>query len=180
MRESHDKLIAQTKHLRLIDRNGWSFVERPVGIGVVCIVPVTREGQVVLIEQYRPPVAGQVIELPAGLAGDIAGEEGESLEQAARRELLEETGFGGGSWERMAAVTSSPGLTNEMVTIFIATDVEKQAAGGGDGSEEITVHIVPLGEIDSWLAVAAESGKIINAKVYSGLYLLAQRERGSR
>ena len=174
MHESNDQIIAETKYLRLIDRGGWSFVERPVATGVVCIVPVTPQREIVLVEQYRPPVAARVIELPAGLAGDIAGEEGESLERAARRELLEETGYGGGSMQEVATMLSSPGLTNETVTLFVAEGIEKQGDGGGDGGENITVHVVPLAEIDAWLASAAASGKMINAKVYSGLYLLSR------
>jgi len=169
-----DKIIAETKHLRLIERGGWSFVERPTATGVVCIVPVTAHHEVVLVEQYRPPVARRVIEFPAGLAGDIAGEEHESLETAARRELLEETGFSGGTWRKVATVTSSPGLTSEIVTFFIATGVEKTEDGGGDGSEIIVTHIVPLAEIDPWLAQRAVTGTIVNAKVYAGLYLLSR------
>jgi len=177
MSKDPDKIIAETKHLRLIQRGGWSFVERPIATGVVCIVPLTNQDELVLVEQYRPPVARNVIEFPAGLAGDIAGEEGESLETAARRELLEETGYGNGAWQQVATVTSSPGLTSEMVTFFIARDVEKLAAGGGDGNENIVVHVVPRKEIDSWLAATAAAGTIINAKVYAGLYLLSQTAR---
>lgn len=175
MADPKPRVIAETKHLRLMERGGWSYVERPVATGVVCIVPLTSEQEVVLIEQYRPPVDGRVIEFPAGLAGDVAGEESESLEEAARRELLEETGYGGGTWRQVATVTSSPGLTNETITMFVATGIEKQAAGGGDATEAITVHVVPLATVDTWLSTVAAANKFINAKVYAGLYL-AQRE----
>ena len=59
--------IAETKHLRLVERDGWSYVERVNASGVVCIVACTDEGKIVLVEQYRPPVGRNVIELPAGL-----------------------------------------------------------------------------------------------------------------
>ena len=87
------EVIAATRHLQLVRRGGWEYVERPNVTGIVVIVPVTRDGELVLIEQYRVPVDRPVIELPAGLAGDVPGTEGERLEAAARRELLEETGY---------------------------------------------------------------------------------------
>ena len=90
--EEELKVLAEGRHLRLVSRGRWEYVERPKVTGIVIIVAVTRENNVVLVEQNRPPVGGRVIELPAGLAGDIAGSESEAMEEAARRELLEETG----------------------------------------------------------------------------------------
>ncbi|HEY0010219.1 MAG TPA: NUDIX hydrolase, partial [Tepidisphaeraceae bacterium] len=86
-----DKYLHRTKFLDLIDRDGWTFVRRPKLAGVVGIVAVTPAGELMLIEQHRPPLGKNVIELPAGLAGDL--DAGESLAAAAKRELLEETGY---------------------------------------------------------------------------------------
>ncbi len=65
-----DRVIAETKYLRFIDRDGWFFVERPNASGVAVIVAVTDEGRLLLVEQFRAALNQKVIELPAGLAGD--------------------------------------------------------------------------------------------------------------
>ncbi|MCE9547191.1 MAG: NUDIX hydrolase [Planctomycetia bacterium] len=174
---TNDVTVAETRHLRLIDRDGWSFVQRTACTGVVCIVAVTPGGELVLVEQYRAPLRQSVIELPAGLAGDIAGASDETLQTAAQRELLEETGYAAGEMRQVVTVASCPGLTDETVTFFLAGRLEQLGAGGGDGSEEITVHRVPLGTVAEWLAVAAAGGKLIDARVYSGLYFIATHDR---
>ena len=172
-----DEVIAQTPHLRLVARGGWSYVERRTASGVVCVAARTKDDRIVLVEQYRPPVACRVIELPAGLCGDIADEADELLETAARRELLEETGYRANRLRNVATVASSAGMTNEVATLFVADDIEKIAAGGGDESENITVHEIPFDEVHEWLRRAQESGKLVDARVYGGLYfLLRQRE----
>ncbi len=57
------RTLAETNSIRLVERDGWSYVERVNASGVVCIVACTDEGKIVLIEQYRPPVGRNVIEL---------------------------------------------------------------------------------------------------------------------
>ncbi|MBN1911638.1 MAG: NUDIX hydrolase [Pirellulales bacterium] len=173
-KEPTDTLVAQTKHLRLVDRNGWSFVERIGSTGVVCIVAKTVEDRLVLVEQYRPPVRERVIELPAGLAGDLDDQADESLEQAAQRELLEETGYAAGRWTRLVTVASSAGLTDETVTMFLAEDLERLSSGGGDASEDILIHEVPLADAPAWLHNATASGKLVDSRVYAALYFLNQ------
>lgn len=166
------RLIAQTNHLRLVDRGGWSYIERKNSNGVVCIAAFTKEDKVLLIEQYRPPVDSNVIELPAGLSGDLAEQADEALEEAARRELLEETGYQATTLKRHVDLASSAGLTNEVVTMFIAEGLEKISAGGGDESEDITVHEVLIDDVDEWLARAQAGGKLIDARVYAGVHFL--------
>jgi len=68
-------------------------VERVNARAVVVIVPLTAERRLLFVEQYRAPVGRKVIEFPAGLVGDEPGREQEDLIEAARRELLEETGY---------------------------------------------------------------------------------------
>ena len=75
----------------MVETRDWESVERVNCSGIVGMVPLTDDGDVILIKQFRPPVNGYVIELPAGLC-DI----GETLEDAARRELIEETGYARG------------------------------------------------------------------------------------
>ena len=94
--------IAEGKRVRLVRRGDWEYVTRKKSSGIVAIVAVTDDRKLVLVEQFRPPVAKSVIELPAGLAGDAAGHEQEDLTDAARRELLEETGYEADSMEFLA------------------------------------------------------------------------------
>ena len=170
----HSKTIAETKHLRLVQRGGWSYVTRANANGVVCIAARTDEDKVLLVEQHRPPVDCNVIELPAGLSGDLPNQADEALEESARRELLEETGYRAKKMLRKAVVASSAGLTDEVVTIFVAGGLEKIAPGGGDESENITFHEVPLTEVDDWLARAQADGKLVDGRVYAGLHFLRQ------
>jgi len=168
------RLLAETKYLRFVDRGGWSYVERLSTHQVVCIAACTPEKSILLVEQFRPPVDAFVIEMPAGLCGDLSGEVEETLETAARRELLEETGYQADNLRLAVTVASSAGLTSEVINIFIATGLEKIAAGGGDASEAMIVHHIPMDEIDEWLISQSTAGKLIDARVYSGLYLLQQ------
>lgn len=176
--QSDVQIIVEATHLRLVRRRGWEYVERIDICGIVAIVAVTADGKLLLVEQYRPPVDGRVIELPAGLAGDIPGEEDESLKTAARRELLEETGYQAKDMVRLFHGPPSAGITSEELTFFFAEGVERVAAGGGDASEDITVHAVPLGDISGWLDEQARQGKQIDVKVYAGLHAVADQRRG--
>ena len=94
----------QGRFLSLVSQNGWEFATRVGSTGVVAIIACTDDDEVLLVEQFRPPVGRNVVEIPAGLAGDITGSESEAFEEAARRELLEETGYGGGEWHYLGAV----------------------------------------------------------------------------
>ena len=165
-----DRILAQTRYLRFIDRDGWCFVERPHVTGVVTIVAVTDAGHLLLVEQVRPPLGRATIELPAGLVGDEPGMADEPLEAAARRELFEETGYEATTMELLSTCATSPGMTSELVSIFRARGLRKVAAGGGVAGEHIRVHEVPLGEAEGWLAARARAGTPVAVKVYAGLY----------
>jgi ADP-ribose pyrophosphatase len=162
--------LANGKHLRLLRRRGWEYVERCDIAGVVAIVALTAEQQLVLVEQYRPPVGSNVIELPAGLAGDSPQTDGEPLERAARRELWEETGFRAGSMRCLFTGPSSAGLSSEQLTFFLTLDARREGAGGGDAGEQITVHTVALEQVPAWLDRQAAQGRAIDLKIYAGLF----------
>src|SRR5687767_3978625 len=95
---SRKKTLCRGKHLNFVVQDGWEYVDRPAISGIVVIVAKTAADKLLLVEQYRPPVQAKVIELPAGLAGDAEGAETEELIGAARRELLEETGYVASKW----------------------------------------------------------------------------------
>ena len=164
------EILCDGKHIQLVRQDIWEFTRRKNVSGIVGIVAVTDDRRLVLVEQHRPPVGTRVIELPAGLAGDEKGREEEDLADAARRELLEETGYEARSVERIAAGAASAGMTNEVMTLYRATGLMKTGTGEGDGTEDITVHEVPLEGITRWLSEREREGKLIDLKVYCGLY----------
>src|SRR3954468_22064076 len=81
------------KFLSLVKEGRWEYADRVSATGAVVIVAVTSEQNLLLVEQYRIPVHQRTIELPAGIVGDEPGKSDESYVEAAKRELLEETGF---------------------------------------------------------------------------------------
>lgn len=166
------EVLYRGSHLQVLSRNGWEVCERVNASGVVTIVAVTADRRLLLTEQYRPPVRRRVIELPAGLAGDEAGQEQEDLAAAARRELLEETGYESERMDFLAEGPSSAGLTSEVITFYRATGIRWVGPGGGTGSEDIQVHSIPLSWIRGWLRERETAGILIDPKIYAGLYFL--------
>jgi ADP-ribose pyrophosphatase len=164
------KIEWEGNYIRAVTRGRWEYVERKNITGIVGMVPVTDDGKLVLVEQHRPAVGGKVIELPAGLVGDIEGQRDEPMETAAARELVEETGYRAGKMQRVCSGVGSAGITSEEMTFFLATELEKVAPGGGDDSEDIIVHEVPLGEVPAYLDSCRARGMIIDLKIYAGLY----------
>ena len=164
MREA--KTIARGRFLQLVDSEGWEFVRRTRSSGVVCIVAMTPDQKLLLVEQFRAPLNAFVIELPAGLAGDVE-DANESFETAAKRELAEETGYAAGEWTRLCDLVSSAGLTDEVVTVFRARQLHRVGPGGGDETESIVVHEVEIDALTDWLADAARNGKCIDSRVYA-------------
>ena len=129
----------------------------------------------ILVEQHRPPVDQPVIELPGGIVGDLTGSADESPEPAARRELEEETGYRAGTLQFFADAPTSPGLSDEVVGIWVARGLERVGPGGGDASESITTHVVPLAEVDAWLA-AVRARALVDLKVYAGVHIARHPE----
>lgn len=146
----------------------WEAVERVNCGGIAAIVPVRDDGSVLLIRQFRPPVNGNVIELPAGLAAV-----GEPVEEAARRELREETGYSAGRMDFLTEGPLSSGLSSEMLAVFLATGLTFTGIEGRDETEDIEILEVPLEVLYSELAVMRSRGDLIDLKIY-GLIELAK------
>ena len=142
--------------------------------GAVGIVPVLFDAEgnatVVLVSQFRPPYGAEVIEIPAGMR-DVAGEEAATV---AGRELVEEAGLAAGRLEDLTAMLPSPGMTDSVTTIFLATDCTPVAVDRhGPEEEHMTLLHLPLAE-----AVAmVERGEIVDAKTVVGLLLADRRLR---
>lgn len=160
------------KFLTLVREGRWEYCERVNKTGAVMIFSRTPEGNVLLVEEYRPPIGQHSLCFPAGLSGD-EGPESDAV--AAQRELLEETGYEAAEMRYLFTGPSSPGLTSETVSFYLATGLRKVAQGGGVDNENITVHEVPLDTIDTWLAEQVAQGKALDPRIYTGLYFLKTR-----
>ena len=159
------------RYLNLLERDGWEFASRSNASGVVVLVAVTSDEEIILVEQYRKPVESLVIELPAGLVGDHADPD-EPILLAAARELEEETGYAASQLEVLMTCPSSAGMSDEMISFVLAKGLTRVGPGGGDDSEDIEVHIVPLKDVDDWLTRQQSAGKLMDPKIYAGLYWL--------
>jgi ADP-ribose pyrophosphatase len=159
------------RYLSLLERDRWEFVSRSNASAVVVLIPVTDQDELVLVEQFRRPVSNRVIELPAGLVGDHADPD-ESILDAAARELEEETGFRAARLEHIMTCPSSAGMSDEMVSFVKATGLERVGPGGGDESEAIEVHVIPLERVDSWLHEQQVAGKPMDPKIFACLHWL--------
>jgi ADP-ribose pyrophosphatase len=159
------------RYLTMLERNDWEFVSRSNASAVVALVAVTADEEIVLVEQFRRPVNTRVIEIPAGLVGDHEDPD-EPILLAAARELEEETGFAAEKMELMMECPSSAGMSDEIISFIRARGLTRVGPGGGDASEDIETHVIPLTEVDDWLAAQQAAGKTLDPKVFSALYWL--------
>ena len=164
------------RFLALVQEGHWEYADRTNATGAAIILAVTDDCKILLVEQYRIPVHARTIELPAGIIGDEPEAGDESQANAAVRELEEETGYAA---RKVVALTTGPassGVTSEIVTLFHASSLEKVGVGGGVANEDITVHEIPLDQVDQWLNDKAAEGLLIDSKIYAGLYFLGKNQ----
>lgn len=132
-------------------------------------LPVFDNNEILLVKQYRYPIGGEVIELPAG---KLDGR-GEDPQHCAERELREETGYIAQRWTKLTTIMTTPGFCDERLHIFMAQDLALSPKGQSleEGEQTITLLRVPLVE-----AVAmVERGEIADGKSIAGI-LLAERK----
>jgi ADP-ribose pyrophosphatase len=165
--DSRERLLYEGRHLSLKQTGSWEYVERRGKAGGVMVVAVTPDAKLLLVEEYRPPVGGRVVSLPAGLVGDEGAPEEPS--EAAARELREETGYEAATLEFLGGGPSSPGLASETVSFFLARGVRR--AGEPTAEEEITLHLVTLRAVRDWAQEQARGGALIHPLLWAGLYL---------
>ena len=172
------ELLYEGRWLRMCRRGRWEYAERTHGEGMaVIIVAATPDDRVLFVEQPRVPLGARTIEMPAGLVGDQPGED--TLEDAARRELEEETGWRPGRVEVLLVGPTSSGMSNERIAFVRALDLERVGPGGGDDSERITVHEVPRAEAPAWLVRKRDEGYEVDLKLWAGLWMLERNPDGS-
>src|SRR5215510_15582312 len=127
------KTLFEGAKVIVLERDGWEFVERKKGKSAAVVVARTDDGKFVLVGQYRRPVDAQVIDFAAGLIGDESDDDDEAT---ARKELEEETGYRCANLQRLTTAPTSPGITSETVTFFLATGLQR----AGEAEDGITVY----------------------------------------
>lgn len=155
------------RYLSVNEEAGWEYVVRNSGPLVVAVVALLPDERILLVEQRRPPIGRSILELPAGLVGDI-GEE-EPLE-AAKRELLEETGYTASQWAELSRCPCSPGLTNETAAFYRAEQLSRTASGGGVDGEHIRIVEMSIKELAENVITP---GATVDLKVAAALSMLS-------
>ena len=120
------------------------------------IIPLTKEDQVVMVRQYRHGTRQVTLEIPGGMV-----EEGDTAAQAARRELLEETGYEAGELSQLGVIDPNPAILNNRCTTFLAQNLTKLNSGNFDETEDIEVVLVPLKKIPKLI----QTGTITNSLI---------------
>lgn len=162
MKDDLEEIVWQGRFITAKKRGKWEYVSRARGIKAAVILAVD-DGHVLLVEQFRVPLGKRCLELPAGLVGDDT--EGEAFEDAAARELEEETGYRPDHIELIGEFFSSPGMVSESFYLVRASGLTKMGEGGGVAGEDIVPHRVPLSEIDAFIAAKRADGYAIDVRL---------------
>ena len=164
--------------LRLVRIDHWESCERTHGQGMaVIVIAVTPNDEVLFVEQFRVPLGSRTIEMPAGLVGDDHAQD--TLADAARRELIEETGWSPGRVDVLLVGPTSSGMSNERIAFVRARDLTKVGEGGGVDNENITVHTVPRSDAPRWLMQKHAKGYELDLKLWAGLWMIERNPDGS-
>ena len=135
--------------------------------GAVVVLAVDEQERIIWERQYRYAAGRQLMELPAGTL-----EAGEDPEQCARRELIEETGFAGATWELLGRYFSAPGFCTEYMHCFLATGLTPEEA---EGDEDEDIEVVPL-TLEESLAMI-DRGEVEDAKSLAAMHLYLRRKQ---
>ncbi|MBK5190314.1 MAG: NUDIX hydrolase [Methanosarcinales archaeon] len=127
--------------------------------GAAAIVPLIKNEKLLLVEQYRAAVGRKTLEIPAGTL-----EEGESPEECAKRELIEETGFQASKWDTLTAYYPSPGYSSEIIHIFKASGLKQVS----DAEAELPIQYMELKEVQAKI----KTGEIMDSKTIIGVLMV--------
>jgi ADP-ribose pyrophosphatase len=140
----------------------WECIRHPGG---ALVVPVTAEGKLVMIRQYRFAARGYLLEFPAGTL-----EPGEEPAQTIEREIQEETGYRAKTWRSLGQFFLAPGYSDEIIYVFLATDLEQLAVPPAQDEDEM-IEVVLLSPQE--LEAAIHGGQVPDTRAISS-YLLAK------
>lgn len=156
------KFNFEVNRLRLPNKaeGDWECVRHPGG---ALAVPVTSEGQLVLVRQYRFSVKGRVLEFPAGTL-----EPNETPEATIEREIEEETGYRAQTWRKLGEIVLAPGYSDEIIYAYLATDLEKlETPPDQDLDEDIETVLMSPHQLEQ----AILGGEPIDAKSIASFFL---------
>lgn len=137
--------------------------------GAVGVLPLHDDGTVTVVRQYRAPIEVELLEIPAGIR-DVPDE---ALETTAGRELAEEVGLEAGSLELLCSFHTAAGNTDELVHVYLATDLhEVDRDQQGPEEEAMTVERYAVDD----LVAMVERGELTDAKTIIGVLVVARRE----
>lgn len=138
--------------------NEFYVLEYPTWVNVIA---VTEDGRMVLVRQYRHGIGRTCFEIVAGVC-----EEGEEPVEAARRELLEESGYAGGEWRELMRLSANSSTTNNITCCFLAEGVKKVGDQHLDATEDIEIHLFKQDEVLAML----KRGDILQALMAAPLW----------
>ncbi|HIK44757.1 MAG TPA: NUDIX hydrolase [Leptolyngbyaceae cyanobacterium M65_K2018_010] len=155
------KFNFEVNRLRLPNRaeGDWECIRHPGG---ALAVPVTAEGKLILLRQYRFAVQGRLLEFPAGTI-----EPNESAAETIRREIQEETGYAASTWRPLGNFALAPGYSDEMIYAFLATDLQPVESMPGDADEDIEVVVFTPDQFEK----AILAGEAVDAKSIASFFL---------
>ncbi len=162
----HGKLLDVKQDTVRLPDGAEGLREYIVHPGAVMVIPVLPDGRLLLERQFRYPLARVLIEFPAGKL-----DPGEDPLTAARRELLEETGYRALRWRHLLDMHPVVSYSNEQIAIYLAEDLEKVAEAAPDHGEFLETLVATRAEALAWM----REGSITDAKTMLGLLLLEQR-----
>src|SRR5690606_12114917 len=175
------EVLYEGEWLRMVRRGHWEYCERKHsrdGLAVL-VIAVTPDDRVLCVEQYRVPLGAPTIEMPAGLVGD-GRHDTDTLEEAAQRELVEETGWEPGRVEVLLVGPTTSGMSNERIAFVRARDLRRVGEGGGVDDENIIVHAIPRAEAPAWLMRKYREGCELDLKLWAGLWMIEYNPDGTR
>jgi ADP-ribose pyrophosphatase len=153
------------RFITAVREGNWEYVRRSRGIRAAVILAETDAGEILLVEQDRIPIGRRCLELPAGLVGDDDENEIGNVEEAAARELEEETGYRAAHMQPLGEYYSSPGMVAESFTLVRASGLTRVGEGGGVEGEDIVVHQVPRADVVSFIEQKRDEGVGIDVRL---------------
>jgi ADP-ribose pyrophosphatase len=140
-------------------------IEAPDWINVI---PLTDDGRVVLVEQYRHGTGELSLEIPGGMV-----DPGESPDETAARELFEETGYAGGELSLLGKTRPNPAIQNNWLHAYVARGVRFRSEPVFDGTEQTVVRLVPFEEVPRLI----REGAVTHSLVVAAFHLLSLCEK---